>query len=275
MLRLVSAFSRVRGCALVLALATSIPWGCQALGGSSPFVPREQPMSSACCASSDLARRRERLAAREAERAAWARKLREQTLEGLRALHGTLNKVEEAAPPAARDLIQQTISRIEAETERLRSLIAEIRPPVLDELGVGAAIEALADRTESPAVEVRTLIELGFEKGRIDLRHDEELETALYRIVQEAVGNAIQHANPSSVAVEVFEDDERGDVRIAVRDDGRGFDPSAVSGLGLSGLRERVELFGGSLEIRTSAGEGTEVQVRVPAARRSPDVAPG
>lgn len=232
-------------------------------------------MSSACCASSDLARRRERLAAREAERAAWARKLREQTLEGLRALHGTLNKVEEAAPPAARDLIQQTISRIEAETERLRSLIAEIRPPVLDELGVGAAIEALADRTESPAVEVRTLIELGFEKGRIDLRHDEELETALYRIVQEAVGNAIQHANPSSVAVEVFEDDERGDVRIAVRDDGRGFDPSAVSGLGLSGLRERVELFGGSLEIRTSAGEGTEVQVRVPAARRSPDVAPG
>lgn len=194
-------------------------------------------------ASIDIARRRERLAASEAERARWARELHE------------------------------AIAGREVETERLHSLVAELRPRVLDELGLGAAVEALADRTESPSVEVRTRIELGFEKGRIEIRHDEELETAVYRIVQEALGNAIQHAGPSCVVIEVVEGDERGGVRIAVRDDGRGFDPSTPSdGFGLCGMRERVELFGGSLEIGSSIGEGTEVRATIPAVRRGPGV---
>lgn len=200
-------------------------------------------MDSTCWAAAtggsvDLARRRERLAASEAERARWAREL------------------------------QEAIAGGEVETEKLRSLIAELRPPVLDELGVGAAIEALADRTESPAVEVRTRIELGFEKGRIEIRHDEELETAVYRIVQEALGNAVRHADPSYVVVEVVEEDESGDVRIVVRDDGRGFDPSApCDGFGLGGMRERAELFGGSFEVSSATGEGTEVRATIPAVR--------
>lgn len=192
----------------------------------------------ATAGSYDVARRRERLAANEAERARWAREL------------------------------QEAIAGVEVETERLRALIEELRPGVLDELGLGAAVEALADRTESPTMEVRTRIELGFEKGRIEIRHDEELETAIYRIVQEALANAIQHAHPSYVVVELSEGDGRGEVRIAVRDDGRGFDPSApTDGFGLSGMRERVELFGGSLEIDSSVGGGTEVRARIPLGR--------
>ena len=184
----------------------------------------------------DLAGRRDQLAANESERARWAREL-------------------------------QAIAGVETETGRLHSLIAELRPPVLDERGVGAAIEALADRVESPALEVQTWIELGFEEGRVESGHDEELKTAVYRIVQEALGNAIRHAHPSCVAIKVV--DDGSGVQIAVRDDGRGFDPAvARSGFGLKRIRERVELFGGSLEIASAVDGGTEVRASIPVSLR-------
>jgi nitrate/nitrite-specific signal transduction histidine kinase len=185
----------------------------------------------------DLARRRDQLAASESERARWAREL-------------------------------QAIAGVEAEAGRLRSLITELRPPVLDESGVGAAIEALADQVESPALEVQTWIELAFEEGRVEAGHDEELKTAVYRIVQEALGNAIRHANPSRVAIEVV--DDGAGVRIAVRDDGRGFDPTvARGGFGLKRIRERVELFGGRLEIASTVDGGTEVRAAIPVSLRA------
>lgn len=187
--------------------------------------------------SSDLAGRRDQLAASEAERARWAREL-------------------------------QALAGGEAETGRLRSLIVELRPPALDESGVGAAIEALADQVESPAVEVQTRIGLAFEGERVEAGQDEELKTAVYRIVQEALGNAIRHAHPSCVAIEVV--DDGAGVRIAVRDDGKGFDPAMASGgYGLKRMRERVELFGGSLEIASAAGGGTEVRAAIPASLRA------
>jgi nitrate/nitrite-specific signal transduction histidine kinase len=182
--------------------------------------------------TSDLAGRRDQLAASESERARWAREL-------------------------------QAIAGAEAETGRLHSLIAELRPPVLDELGVGAAIEALADQAESPALEVQTWIELAFEKGRVEAGRDEELKTAVYRIVQEALGNAIRHAHPSYVAIRIV--DDGSGLRIAIRDDGRGFDPTlARGGFGLKRIRERVELFGGSLEIASAVDGGTEVRAAIP-----------
>lgn len=150
----------------------------------------------------------------------------------------------------------------------------EVRPKVLEELGVGAAVEALADQTELPTVEVRTRIELGFEKGRIALRHDEELETAVYGIVREALANAMRHAGPSRVVLEVVEDDERGEMRVAISDDGGGFDPSAAGGPGITEMRELAELLGGSLEIRSFLGEGTEVRATVPVGRRQPGLGP-
>ena len=186
----------------------------------------------------DLPGRRDQLAASESERARWAREL-------------------------------QAIAGGEAEAGRLRSLIVELRPPALDELGVGAAIEALADQVESPALEVQTWIELAFEKERVEAGHDEELKTAVYRIVQEALGNAVRHARPSRVAIRVV--DDGSGVRISVRDDGRGFDPTVVSGgFGLKRIRERVELFGGSLEIVSDVDGGTEVRAAIPVSLRPP-----
>jgi len=187
--------------------------------------------------SFDLAGRRDQLAASESERARWARELR-------------------------------AIAGAEAETGRLRSLIAELRPPVLDEAGIGAAIEALADQVESPELEVQTWIEVGSEEERVESGHDEELKTAVYRIVQEALGNAIRHGRPSRVAIRVV--DDGSGVRIAVRDDGRGFDPKVASGgFGLKRIRERVELFGGSLEIASALDGGTEVRAAIPRSLRA------
>jgi signal transduction histidine kinase len=221
----------------------------------------------------DAARHRHRLAAGEAERARWARELHDETLQGLAAVRLSLAAMEGADPVAAQELVQRAIADVEAETEKLRALISDLRPPVLDEMGIAAAIEALAERVETPRLEVRTAVDPSFEQGGAERRHDDELETAVYRIVQEALSNVIKHSRASMVLVEVVDDDDRGELRILVRDDGEGFDPTArSSGYGLTGMRERVELLGGSIELRSTIGDGAELRATVPTRRRRGDL---
>lgn len=218
----------------------------------------------------DSARRRDRIAAGEAERRRWARELHDETLQGLAALRMSLAAMEGADPAAAQELIQQAIADVETETEKLRSLITELRPVVLDQLGIGAAIELLVDKVEAPGLEVETRINLAFEEGRAEERLDDERETAIYRIVQEALNNTVKHAGAAHALIEIVEDDDRGAVRVAIQDDGDGFDPNGEStGYGLSGMRERVELLGGAIEIRSAPGEGTEIRATMPSARGS------
>jgi signal transduction histidine kinase len=119
---------------------------------------------------------------------------------------------------------------------------------------------------------VRTRIDLSFEAGRERERLGEEMEAAVYRIVQEGLNNAAGHAEASTVVIEVLEDDEYGEVQIRVEDDGKGFDPDVVTnGFGLSGMRERVELLGGTIAIRSSPGEGAEIEATMPSGRSSED----
>jgi signal transduction histidine kinase len=218
----------------------------------------------------DSARRRDRIAAGEAERRRWARELHDETLQGMAALRMSLAAMEGADPAAAQKLIQQAIADVEAEAEKLRSLITDLRPVALDQLGVAAAIELLADGVETPGFEVQTRLDFAFEQGRAEERLDDERETAIYRIVQEALNNTVKHAGAAHAWVEIVEDEDRGDVRIAIRDDGGGFDPNGESpGYGLSGMRERVELLGGSIELRSAPGKGTEIHAMVPSARES------
>jgi signal transduction histidine kinase len=211
---------------------------------------------------------RERLAAAEAERARWAGELHDETLQGFISLRMFLGAIEGADPIAAQELVGQAIVDLEREAEKLRSLIVDIRPAALDQLGIGAAIEALADRVERPKLEVRTAVELAAGGGRLQARLDGEREVAIYRIVQAAVDNCVKHAEASRVTVEVIESEERGEVAITVRDDGNGFDPALESeGVGLRAMRERVELLGGTLEVRAAIDEGTVVNAVVPSAR--------
>jgi signal transduction histidine kinase len=198
-------------------------------------------------------RLRHSLAAAEAERSRWARELHDETLQGLGGLRMMVSAARRAKDP---DALDGVIEQINTEIENLRALIRELRPAALDELGAVPAIEELAARmAERHGIEVDTAIEL-------EGRRPGELETALYRIIQEALGNAVRHAGATRVSITAREDG--GAVHVAVVDDGRGFDPGAPSsGFGLVGMRERVELLGGEIDI-ASSGAGTRVTALLP-----------
>ena len=128
--------------------------------------------------------------------------------------------------------------------------------------------EALGERSERHGIDVDMSIELSEDRTR----HSPEVETALYRIVQEALTNAVKHGKAKRAIVEVHEDD--ADIRLRVRDDGEGFDPSAhFDGFGLLGMQERVQLLDGTFEIDSSPGQGTTIEARLPI-RRQPAVEP-
>ena len=210
---------------------------------------------------------RAREAATEDERRRWARELHDETLQGLGALRLSLSAARRGADPEAwRAALDDTIAELDTEIANLRGIISDVRPAALDELGVGAAVEALADRTRSRGLNVELRIDLDYEAGRTTMRHDPDLETALYRIAQEAITNAVKHSGAESVTVDVEEAD--GSVTLRVRDDGQGFEESAMSrGFGLAGMRERVELLGGTLTVESAPRAGTTVTARLPARR--------
>jgi signal transduction histidine kinase len=143
------------------------------------------------------------------------------------------------------------------------------RPVALDHVGLAGAIELLADLVESPELEICTRLDLSRGEGQAADRLDSEVETAVYRIVQEALDNAVKHARASRVQVELTEDEELGEVTVEISDDGDGFDPAVGrEGVGLSRMRERVDLLGGSIEIRSTESEGTRITVTLPSGRR-------
>jgi signal transduction histidine kinase len=218
-------------------------------------------------------RQRQRLAAAEGERRRWARELHDDTLQSLSALRiGLSTAARSEQPEALRDAYRQAIAQLEEGITNLRALITDLRPAALDELGTQAAVEALAERATRHGIEVDVSIELLHERAREQdgqalARHTPELETAMYRIVQEALTNATKHGHAERAVVEIHEDGDT--VHVEVRDDGSGFDPAAdTSGFGLLGIRERVELLDGTLRIDSSPGAGTTVRASLPVQRQ-------
>jgi signal transduction histidine kinase len=208
-------------------------------------------------------RLRSSLAAADHERRRWARELHDETLQGLGGLRVLLSSARRRDDlQQAQQAMSEAMEHIDREIENLRSIITELRPAALDELGLGTAIEALLDRhREQSGVQVNG--ELGLADSGLRERLDGELETTVYRLVQEALTNVAKHAHASHVRVAVTESD--GELLIEVQDDGAGFDPhSASPGFGLAGMRERVVLAGGTLSVEPGEG-GTLVTARLPA----------
>ena len=200
-------------------------------------------------------RLRDSIAAAEQARGRWARELHDETLQGLVGLRMLLASARRSG---SSEELGDAIDHTKREIQNLRALIAELRPAALDELGLGPAIETLASRSGTAAgLEVSTRVSLG-DPDRLA----PETESTIYRLVQEALTNAAKHAGAERVRVEVAR--SNGTVEVLVEDDGRGFDPALPTrGLGLVGMRERVELTGGLLEI--SSRPGTRVSARLPA----------
>ena len=218
-------------------------------------------------------RRRQCLAATEQERARWARELHDETLQSLASLRlGLAVQLRDADPTPITNAVREAVAQLELEIGNLRSLITDLRPAVLDDLGAEEAINDLAERARSRGLEVDLSIDLAYEQGRRPERHVDELETGIYRIVQEALTNAVKHGAARQVVVEIEENQTT--VRVTVRDDGNGFDATAkTNGFGLIGMHERAELMGGTLEIETAPGQGTMVRAVLPARQRHAQIA--
>ncbi len=207
------------------------------------------------------------LAAADRERRHWARELHDETLQGLGALRVLLSSaVRRGDPERTRVAVQEAIEQIEGEIGNLRSIIAELRPPTLDELGLRSAIQALVERhRDHGGFEIDCKL-VPPDTAADERRMEPELETAVYRLVQEALTNVARHAQADRVRVVVGE--SGGEMLIEVHDDGVGFAVSAASsGYGLAGMRERVALAGGTLCI-DSDEHGTLLRARLPTSRR-------
>jgi signal transduction histidine kinase len=211
-------------------------------------------------------RLRSTLSAADAERKRWARELHDETLQGLAGLRLLLSAVLRGDDlPQAHAAMRDAVKRVEVEIENLRSIITDLRPAALDELGLRAAIEALLDRhREQNGLTIEhnlTIPTRETEDGRLN----GDLETAVYRIVQEALTNVVKHANAEKVRLAIREHD--GALLVEVQDDGVGFDTTTVDrGFGLTGIEERVSLAGGELGIDSNDG-GTLLSIRLPAQR--------
>jgi two-component system, NarL family, sensor histidine kinase DevS len=213
--------------------------------------------------------RRQRLAAAEAERARWARELHDETLQALGSLRLVLSAGARAGEPEKMTgAIEQSLQQLELDIANLRGLITELRPAALDQLGLEPAVLALVDRFRASGLDVDAHVELAFERQRDLERLVPELETGIYRIIQEALTNAVKHGDAARAAVELVEGEQT--IQVSVRDDGKGFDPTAATkGFGLLGMRERVELLNGELLVESAPGDGTQVTVSLPPARVS------
>ncbi len=210
-------------------------------------------------------RLRSTIAAADAERSRWARELHDETLQALGGLRVLLASSVGRGDSDTRDAaIRQAISDIELEIANLREIITDLRPSLLDDLGLAPAIEALLERRREPALTIESRLAVPSRDGPDAQLLPPELETTVYRFVQEALTNVAKHAQASHAHVSLVLDGP--EVVVEVRDDGIGFDPDSRStGFGLEGMRERVGLAGGRLWIQ-SGERGTVLRARLPLA---------
>jgi signal transduction histidine kinase len=257
--------------------------------------------------SVEIERLRYGMEARERERTRWAREIHDETVQGLGALrlqlatarderdrskaarsgalaHAPQDGVAQGLVEAATDgegaraldvAVDEVLEGLGREIEGLRHLITELRPAALDDLGLVPALQALARRAQAiDGLDVQTELDLAAHEHE---RLDAELESTIYRVVQEALTNVSRHAQATHAVVSVTRSGDGSAVRVSVADDGRGLPDTASlgprgdgleGGFGMSGMRERAELVGGELELASGGcgegGRGTTVRLTVP-----------
>ena len=230
-------------------------------------------VATAQTATNDALRRS--MQASEQERRRWARELHDETLQELAGLKVLLSGARRSDEPGRLDTaVDQAVDMIATGIANLRALISDLRPAALDELGAGPAIEALVERVRAQTgLDIALEFDLAYEQGRASSRHAAELETTIYRIVQEALTNVSKHAAAAHVTLRIADPEaEPGRVEVEISDDGAGFDPEQpAEGFGLVGIRERLALLNGELTISSAPGDGTRLVARIPVRRSERD----
>ncbi|HET7272884.1 MAG TPA: PAS domain S-box protein, partial [Rubrobacter sp.] len=215
------------------------------------------------------------LAAQEEERRRIAYDIHDGLAQTAAAAHHHLQAFARHHPPASiqtREDLDESLDLVRQTVGEARQVIHDLRPTVLDDFGLAAAVRQQIETLRSEGWEVALEEALG------DERLPPEIETTLFRVAQEALTNVRKHARASQVHVAL--DRPKGSVRLLVRDEGRGFEPDEATKsngpgerIGLSGMRERVSLLGGRFELHSEPGSGTTVkaEVELPATREDAD----
>ncbi|HET8722847.1 MAG TPA: ATP-binding protein [Anaeromyxobacteraceae bacterium] len=205
------------------------------------------------------------VSAQEDERKRIARELHDDTSQSLAALVMALDGALAAMKAGYTPRLEEAKALAVRTIEEVHRMILDLRPSVLDDLGLQSAIRWYADRhLGSRGLSVRC------EFDAADRRYPAAFETALFRVCQEAMSNIARHAQAESVLIQLSESE--GVISIEIEDDGRGFDPGNVSHadrrhFGLMGIEERVEILGGKVSIESAPGQGTRIRLQVPLPR--------
>lgn len=203
-------------------------------------------------------------AAKEEERRFLAHELHDELGQSLTALKLRLQLGGQAPPQPSRDTTPQALALIDQLIARVRRISVDLRPPLLDEVGLGPALRLYL---EGQAALSQVPIELEVQPPD-GTRLAPDLEIACFRVVQESITNALRHAAARRIQVRVVRDPDR--VSLAIRDDGRGFDPATLAGadlaghLGIVGMRERVRGRAGLFRLTSHPGAGTSVEIDLP-----------
>jgi signal transduction histidine kinase len=174
----------------------------------------------------------------------------------------SLDELAKSLSGAGKERVEKIKGLLDEVEDRLRDLSHELHPAMLDHLGLVPSLEYLASQTSK-----RTGIQMSIESNLRE-RLSPLLELTIYRVAQEAFNNAVRHAGPAAVRLRLVQDAQA--IQCAIQDDGVGFDPRATftrggkRGLGLPGMRERVEAVGGTLEVLSAPGEGTKLFLSIP-----------
>ena len=206
------------------------------------------------------------LRAQEEERKRISRELHDATGQQLMVIRLYLGMLDGNASDGAelRKKITETVTVVDQTIEGIRRIIAKLSPLVLEELGLIAAIRKEAkDFTKRTGV--RTRVAVSDTVGRLS----NQTETAVYRVIQEALHNVAKHANAKNVTLQMNRDGDR--ISLVIQDDGVGITHGPVAGrnFGLAGMRERVAMLGGTAKVASAKNKGTRIEVKVPVTQRS------
>jgi signal transduction histidine kinase len=200
------------------------------------------------------------LEVQEQERRHLSRELHDEVGQTLTGLRLTLDMVGRVLPEEFRANHAEAQALVRELTGKVRDLSLRLRPTMLDHLGLLPALLWLVERYTA-----QTQVRVGFEHRGLERRLHPEVETAAYRIVQEALTNVARHAGVGECGVRLWLDDQ-DTLHVQVEDRGMGFEPASRRGAstGLSGMEERVSLLGGAFRVESAPGAGTRVTAELP-----------
>ncbi|MFC1988944.1 PAS domain S-box protein, partial [Chloroflexota bacterium] len=196
----------------------------------------------------------------EEERTNIARELHDQIGQSLNIVKILLDRISKVNSKDRQDLLGQARQQLADLIDQVSMLSLDLRPKILDDLGLAAALEWYFKRFTT-----HTNIRVQFEQSYIERSLDAQLNNAVYRVVQEALTNVARHANATMVTVKLSID--HGTLKLRIEDDGIGFEPAALPAYatgGIIGMQERINLVGGILQIQSKLNNGTRITVRIP-----------